>query len=412
VKLASPEALKLSGTREQSPESFDCYHPRRSVVLGLTVCHDCGEIILMNKDQEDAKREPELPPGFKKIPIEWFDGYTICPSDMLYWSGSEWKDSMFQGSRYEDIIDDYITAEPIPDRRVDAPMGVNESTNTVTMIGVEIAARILRTSGHDLAATRCEKLISAFEMARQWNSLTELEISNLRSLVEAMQAERNKFRVERDLAVERHASSIEDMTGLQVERYALAEQCAKLQIRVNELEGSIEEARKERDKEKASKDKFFWELGQIAMTIDDMGKIEGAGWSDSHDKVLGLVALRDAVNAFVKHVGAPNFKEATDVLLRTKQQDEGKIAEMFQRIKDLGKSRDAYLEDSRQSRECILELKGQLEVAESARDNFRTMLLELCEKMEAGISGAEETKRARAMLCEPMELPVGGQDEG
>jgi hypothetical protein len=44
MKLASPEALKLSGTREQSPESFDCYHPRRSLVLGLTVCPDCGEL--------------------------------------------------------------------------------------------------------------------------------------------------------------------------------------------------------------------------------------------------------------------------------------------------------------------------------------------------------------------------------
>jgi hypothetical protein len=44
MKLASSEALKLSGTREQSPESFDCYHPRRSVVLGLTVCPDCPDL--------------------------------------------------------------------------------------------------------------------------------------------------------------------------------------------------------------------------------------------------------------------------------------------------------------------------------------------------------------------------------
>lgn len=44
MKLASPEALKLTGTREQSPESFDCYHPRRSVVLGLTVCPDCADL--------------------------------------------------------------------------------------------------------------------------------------------------------------------------------------------------------------------------------------------------------------------------------------------------------------------------------------------------------------------------------
>jgi len=45
MRLSDPRLATYSGTREQSPESFDCYHPRRSVVLGLTVCHDCGELL-------------------------------------------------------------------------------------------------------------------------------------------------------------------------------------------------------------------------------------------------------------------------------------------------------------------------------------------------------------------------------
>jgi hypothetical protein len=44
VKLSDPRLATYSGTREQSPESFDCYHPRRSVVLGLTICPDCDEL--------------------------------------------------------------------------------------------------------------------------------------------------------------------------------------------------------------------------------------------------------------------------------------------------------------------------------------------------------------------------------
>lgn len=43
------------------------------------------------------------------------------------------------------------------------------------------------------------------------------------------------------------------------------------------------------------KEKFFWELGQIKMTIDGMGKIEGAGWSDSHKAVVDLLERFDVM---------------------------------------------------------------------------------------------------------------------
>lgn len=49
-----------------------------------------------------------------------------------------------------------------------------------------------------------------------------------------------------------------------------------------------------------------------------------------------VAKLRKEADDFTKHVGAPSFKEAVDVLFRTKQQDEDKIAEMFDKIKDLG----------------------------------------------------------------------------
>lgn len=44
--------------------------------------------------------------------------------------------------------------------------------------------------------------------------------------------------------------------------------------------------------------------------------------------------------SFTKHVGAPSFTEAVDVLLRTKQQDEEKIEQMYNRIKAMGKTID------------------------------------------------------------------------
>jgi hypothetical protein len=43
MKLESPEALAYEPPLDLPAEPV-CYHPRRSVVLGLTVCHDCGEL--------------------------------------------------------------------------------------------------------------------------------------------------------------------------------------------------------------------------------------------------------------------------------------------------------------------------------------------------------------------------------
>lgn len=66
-----------------------------------------------------------------------------------------------------------------------------------------------------------------------------------------------------------------------------------------------------------------------------------AKFSSKHTKAFAAVLvanelMREEIDAFTKHVGAPTFKESVDVLLRTKQQDEDKIAEMFAQVKDIG----------------------------------------------------------------------------
>lgn len=63
---------------------------------------------------------------------------------------------------------------------------------------------------------------------------------------------------------------------------------------------------------------------------------------------------REAVEAFIKHVGANTFEEARDVLLRTKAQDEDKIEGMFNRNKELGR-------ENAQLKKRIAELEGHHE---------------------------------------------------
>lgn len=94
---------------------------------------------------------------------------------------------------------------------------------TVTMAGVEVAARILRSAGHELAAQRCEDLISAlinernpnhegslafflaesnereketeaqFQKAKEWNALCELELKNMRTIVDENQEDSDRL---------------------------------------------------------------------------------------------------------------------------------------------------------------------------------------------------------------------------
>lgn len=72
------------------------------------------------------------------------------------------------------------------------------------------------------------------------------------------------------------------------------------------LERELRATLKERDEAKAQfqkarelKESYFWELGQIELTIDGQGKIDGTGWSIAHKKVLELIAIRDEATAFL-----------------------------------------------------------------------------------------------------------------
>lgn len=76
-----------------------------------------------------------------------------------------------------------------------------------------------------------------------------------------------------------------------------------------------------------------------------------------------LNAVIREINEFTAHVGAPTFKEAVDVLLRTKAQDEAKIEEMHDRIKLLGG-------ELKRRRVMSLYKDDIGELVERMRDNF------------------------------------------
>jgi hypothetical protein len=63
----------------------------------------------------------------------------------------------------------------------------------------------------------------------------------------------------------------------------------------------------------------------------------------------------ETAEQFTKHVGAETFAEAVAVTLRTKQQDEDKIAEMFATIKRIGKE----LADANKDKERLDWLESQ-----------------------------------------------------
>lgn len=67
-----------------------------------------------------------------------------------------------------------------------------------------------------------------------------------------------------------------------------------------------------------------------------------AKFSSRHVKAFTAVLvanalMREEIDGFTKHIGAPSFEEAAAVLFRTKAQDEDKIEEMFQQVKDSSK---------------------------------------------------------------------------
>jgi hypothetical protein len=122
-----------------------------------------------------------------------------------------------------------------------------------------------------------------FHKAAEWNRLTVLEMENLRSL---------------------NAGLVEDSAALKVERYQIAEQCAKLQLRVNELLASLEEVQKERDSANKRALHHFTAHG----TLDEYrGKIEALETSKADLRTM-LLELCEKIEAGIS--GAEETKRA------------------------------------------------------------------------------------------------------
>lgn len=73
--------------------------------------------------------------------------------------------------------------------------------------------------------------------------------------------------------------------------------------------------------------------------------------------------LREEVEAFVKHTGAPNFKEAVDVLIRTNAGHMEQVEKQFNKIKDQGRELTTVRATIAELRKRIAELVGALEAA-------------------------------------------------
>lgn len=85
-------------------------------------------------------------------------------------------------------------------------------------------------------------------------------------------------------------------------------------------------------------------------------------------------AEREEVQAFIKHVGFPTFKECVDVMLRTKAQDEDKIEGMFNKLKEQGKELQQLRASLAEKDKEIQELRKSLEAEIAERDYLRTQL--------------------------------------
>lgn len=124
---------------------------------------------------------------------------------------------------------------------------------------------------------------------------------------------------------------------------------------------------------------------------------------DENTQLRARVAeLEKERDDFVNHVGAPNFQEAVGVLLRTKQQDEDTIAEMFGKIKATAAERD-------QLRTQNATLSEQLEEDKYKREEWSTIIKkwgELCEQLETARNELDEVQKA-AGFCHKHQ-PNGG----
>lgn len=74
----------------------------------------------------------------------------------------------------------------------------------------------------------------------------------------------------------------------------LARAVIKAESDLAEMREENDRLKKEVTKQRDLKERYFWEIGQIELTIDGAGNIQGTGWSCSHRKVLELLTqLRD-----------------------------------------------------------------------------------------------------------------------
>lgn len=105
------------------------------------------------------------------------------------------------------------------------------------------------------------------------------EINTLTAVNAAL---REKVRLSRQETAAIKASVVHEVGGVCHEGFPTSE--------INYLQRLRILVEKEKERER-----FFWELGQIAMTIEGGGKIEGAGWSEAHKAVEALTAANAAL---------------------------------------------------------------------------------------------------------------------
>lgn len=101
--------------------------------------------------------------------------------------------------------------------------------------------------------------------------------------------------------------------------------------------------------------------------------------------------------AFTRWVGAPTFAEAVAVTLRTKSQDEDKIAEMFTTIKTLASERDALTKERDEARAEMERYRTKMNDVIDQRDAISARVAEL------------EAERAKCPACSGTRI-VGDQD--
>lgn len=102
----------------------------------------------------------------------------------------------------------------------------------------------------------------------------------------------------------------------------------------DEMRAEIDRLTAERDRAQAELVKLHVHAVSSRVVSPLLSQHENA--TDAYIQVANQFDQLDFdVTAFTTHVGAPTFKEAVDVLLRTKASDEDTIEEQFNKIKEM-----------------------------------------------------------------------------